>query len=151
MNYIPGDFWRIDDRCGGKFRASQTFRTWDGLYVCRDCFEIRHPQDFVRGRLDNQTVPNARPEPINTIIGPLQTTVSAAALAGSTTISVASSVRFLSPDKIGIFLDTGNVEPHTILSIPSQTSIQITAPLGGSISVGNMVIDYSAVSRADIG
>lgn len=71
MTYIPGDFWRICDRCGFKKRASQTFRTWDGLYVCAEDFETRHPQDFVRGRKDIQNVPNPRPEAADIYVGPL--------------------------------------------------------------------------------
>lgn len=149
--YIPGDFWRICDRCGFKKRASQTFQTWDGLYVCAEDFETRHPQDFVRGRLDNQSVPNARPAPTVNVIGPLTTAISAAAAAGSQTFSVDSSVRFLAADNIGVMLDGGNMERHIILSIPTATSIQVTTPLGGAVSVGNVVIDYSAVSTADIG
>lgn len=151
MPYISGDFWRICDHCGNKKRASQTFRTWDGLYVCSEDFETRHPQDFVRGRKDNQNVPNARPEPLDNVGGPLLTNVSVAAAVGATTFSVSSSVRFLAADRIGVFLDSGNVEPHIIQSIPSSTSIHITAPLGGNVSVGNVVIDYSAVASVDIG
>lgn len=149
--YVAGDYWRICDRCGFKYRASQTFRTWDGLYVCSADFETRHPQDFVRGRKDNQIVPGARPEPLDTVIGPLLSNVSVAAVAGATTFSVETSVRFLAADHIGIMLDNGNVEAHIILSIASATSIQITTPLGGPVSVGNVVIDYSAVSEPDIG
>lgn len=69
--YIPGDFWRVCDRCGFYYRSSQTSRTWDGLYVCHADFETRHPQDFVRGRKDNQNVPNSRPESSPVFIGPL--------------------------------------------------------------------------------
>jgi len=61
--YRPGDFWRMCSRCGFRFRASQTYLTWDGLYVCIDDFETRHPQDFVRGRADQIRAPNPRPEP----------------------------------------------------------------------------------------
>lgn len=63
MPYIPGDFWRVCDRCGLRYRQSQTKKTWDGLWVCDDCFEPRHPQDFVTGREDRQAVPEPRPEP----------------------------------------------------------------------------------------
>lgn len=149
--YISGDFWRICDRCGFKKRASQTFRTWDGLYVCAEDFETRHPQDFVRGRKDNQSVPSPRPEALETVIGPLQTNISIAATAGATTFSVDSSVRFLAADHIGVMLDSGNMERHIILSIPSATSIQITTPLSGPAGIDNIVINYSAVSEPDIG
>lgn len=62
MTYVPGDFWRICQVCGFKYRSSETSRRWDGLFVCREDFEPRHPQDFVRGRVDRQNVPNPRPE-----------------------------------------------------------------------------------------
>lgn len=68
--YRPGDFYRFCDRCGFRYLASETFRTWDGLYVCEADFETRHPQDFVRGRRDRQNVPNPRPEPADVYIGP---------------------------------------------------------------------------------
>lgn len=149
--YIPGDFYRMCSRCGGKKRASQTFKTWDGLYVCAEDFETRHPQDFVRGRKDNQNVPDARPESIETIGGPLTTTISVAAVPGDTTINVASSVRFLAADHIGVIMDSGNVEARIILSIPSATSIQLTTALRGTAAIGNIVIDYSAVAAVNIG
>lgn len=151
LGYVRGEFYRICDRCGGKFHASMTFRTWDGLYVCREDWETRHPQDFVRGRLDNQNVPNPRPESLDNIIGPLTTSISTNAAAGATTINVASSTRFLNNDRIGVMLDSGNMEQHNILSVPTSTSIHMTAGLSGAASIGNIVIDYSAVSIADIG
>lgn len=55
------DFNRICDQCGFKKKASDTTKQWDGLIVCRDCADPRHPQDFVRGRRDRQTVPDPRP------------------------------------------------------------------------------------------
>jgi hypothetical protein len=149
--YSPGDFWRICDRCGFQKRASQTFKTWDGLYVCEADFEPRHPQDFVRGRVDRQNVPDPRPEPLDNIIGPLQTAISAAATASATTVSVASSVRFGGGDHLGIMLDDGSVKTAIVQSVPSAISLELTAPLGGSVSIGNLVTNYSAVSVADIG
>lgn len=149
--YIPGDFWRICDRCGFSFRASQTFKTWDNLYVCAEDFETRHPQDFVRGRKDRQNVPNPRPEPIDALIGPLTTNISAAGISSDTTIHVDSSVRFLGLDTIGVIMDDGNTKRFTIGSIPSATSIALTSPLRGAVSIGNVVINYSAVSTPDIG
>ncbi len=59
-----GDFNRICDQCGRKRKASDTRKQWDGLIVCADgdCFDARHPLDFVRGRRDKQTVPDPRPD-----------------------------------------------------------------------------------------
>ena len=63
MTYIPGDFWRICDRCGKRFRQSETRKTWDGLWVCKKDFETRQPQDFVKGKADKQAVREPRPQP----------------------------------------------------------------------------------------
>jgi hypothetical protein len=64
MPYVEGDFWRICDRCGNKYRQSVTKKTWDNLIVCERCFETRHPQDFVKGKKDSQSVPNPRVRPV---------------------------------------------------------------------------------------
>lgn len=60
--FKKGEWNAICDRCGGKFKSSQLRKTWDGFYVCRDDYEPRHPQDFLRGVKDNQSVPWTRPE-----------------------------------------------------------------------------------------
>jgi hypothetical protein len=62
------DFNRICDRCGAKRKASDTAKQRDGYIVCADgCFDVHdsisHPQNYVRGIADKQSVPNPRPEP----------------------------------------------------------------------------------------
>lgn len=64
----PGSFNRICDRCGAKRKADDTAKQADGYIVCTDgCFDkhdsVSHPQNFVRGIADKQSVPNPRPEP----------------------------------------------------------------------------------------
>ena len=63
--YIPGNYWMICDRCGFKTRRSDMRKTWDNLWVCKDDWEPRHPQDFVKAKYDRQRVPVARTEPEN--------------------------------------------------------------------------------------
>ena len=101
MSYT-GDFWRVCDVCGFQYRSSQTRKRWDGLWTCLPDFEERHPQDFVRGRRDNENVPEPRPEPITMLVGPLTTTLSASAIAGATTLNVALSTRMEAGDHIGV-------------------------------------------------
>lgn len=60
--YAEGDYNGICDRCGFKYKFSKLKKTWDGLYCCYKCWEIRHPQDFVKGVLDDQSVPVSRPQ-----------------------------------------------------------------------------------------
>lgn len=53
----------ICDRCGFKYTSNELKSEWTGLKVCSQCFETRHPQDFVRGKPENQSVPWVRPRP----------------------------------------------------------------------------------------
>lgn len=72
MSYRPrfdsGDWIAICDVCGRKFKALTLTKRWDGLMVCKADFEIRQPQDFVRGVADVQAPPWARPEAQNTYV-----------------------------------------------------------------------------------
>jgi len=58
-----GDWDAVCDVCGFKYKASELKLRWDGLYVCQPDWEIRQPQDFVRGIPDQQTPPWTRPLP----------------------------------------------------------------------------------------
>jgi hypothetical protein len=60
--YAHGENNVICDRCGSKFKASQLRKEWDNLMVCSICWEPRHPQDFVKGKADQQVPPYSRPE-----------------------------------------------------------------------------------------
>lgn len=70
MPYVPGDWYVICDRTGFKRLASKCRRTWDGLYVRNESWEARHPQDFVRAKKDDQTVPIARPRQTDIFVNP---------------------------------------------------------------------------------
>lgn len=58
-----GVYQAICDVCGFKFRADQLTKRWDGLMVCHEDFEVRHPQDFIKIRPDQTRLPWTRPEP----------------------------------------------------------------------------------------
>ncbi len=62
--------WGICDVCGFKHPLKNLRKRWDGLKVCREDFETRHPQDFVRGVPDNQSLSDPRPRPADVFIGP---------------------------------------------------------------------------------
>jgi len=63
-NYLKRGSWNvICDRCGGKFKADKVQLEWDNLYVCKMCYEIRQPQDFIRGYVDRQIPPFVRSMP----------------------------------------------------------------------------------------
>jgi len=63
-NYLDlGNYNAVCDSCGRKFKASTMQKRWDGLFVCKEDFEHRHPQLSLKVRGDKQTVPIPRPEP----------------------------------------------------------------------------------------
>lgn len=62
-NYLKrGSHNAICDRCGFKYKAEQIKKEWNGLRVCKECWEPRHPQEFVRGRKDDSSVDWTRSE-----------------------------------------------------------------------------------------
>lgn len=66
--YDKGDWIALCDVCGRKYKASVLKKRWDGLMCCDDDWEIRQPQDFVRGVADTQIAPWLRDEPSNSFI-----------------------------------------------------------------------------------
>ena len=61
-HYRRGSYNVWCQRCGKKRKAEELQMEWDGLRVCRECFELRHPQDMVRGVVDLMGVPWSSPE-----------------------------------------------------------------------------------------
>ena len=59
--YNPGNWLLICDVCGKKIKASESKHRWDGLIVCHEDWEVRHPMDFLKARSDKITVPFVRP------------------------------------------------------------------------------------------
>lgn len=60
--YKKGEWNAICDRCGFEYKSDQIVKEWNGLRVCKSCYESRHPQDYVRGVKDDQSVPWTRSE-----------------------------------------------------------------------------------------
>lgn len=57
-----GDWNAKCDSCGRKFKASMLTPRWDGLIVCKDDWETRHPSDFLKVQMERISVPFVRPE-----------------------------------------------------------------------------------------
>jgi hypothetical protein len=63
-NHFDSGSWNVTcDRCGAKVKASEVNQEWTGFIVCKPCYEVRHPQDFVRAKQDKISVPFQRPIP----------------------------------------------------------------------------------------
>jgi len=144
--YRVGDYWLICDRTGRKILASESRRQWDGLVVHKDVWEARHPQEFVRGLRDLQTVPISRPKGPLVFIGPLTTTIAAAAAAGDLTIEVAATARMEAGDSLRIMLDNNDVCIRIVQSVTDASHLLLTQGLPFSTSAGMAVIDVTAMS-----
>ena len=59
--YTPGQWKMISDRSGQTFLSGDIKKEWTGLLVAKHEWEPRHPQEFVRGVVDDYSVRNARP------------------------------------------------------------------------------------------
>jgi len=68
QGYVSGDFKRRCDRSGRICLASDMRKEWTGMWVHKDLWEERHPQDFVRGRADDQVVSEARPDEVHSTL-----------------------------------------------------------------------------------
>ena len=109
---------------------------WTGLWVCkRGCYETRHPQDFVTGVEDDQSVNVSRPDVANTMGS---TTLNGAVSAGALTATVTTATGLAEDDPIGITLDSGIVH-WTFIDEISGSDITLGDGLPGAAASGNTV------------
>jgi hypothetical protein len=59
----------VCDRCGFEFKSFQLQKEWNGLMTCKECWEPRHPQDFVRVPAEEIALPWTRPEQTDVFVG----------------------------------------------------------------------------------
>ncbi len=149
--YIPGSFWRIDDRTGFKVRSFNTRQEWTGLIVDRARWEPRQPQDFVKGVVDNQNVPLPRPRSVDAYDGPLHTFLTVAANISDTLLNVNSSERMYPGDNVELVLDNGAVLQTFILQVPNQSQVRINDALPWTAAANNDFTNLSAVSPPNQG
>lgn len=141
-HYVPGDFYRIDDRSGFKVRSYRTRKEWTGLIIKDTMWEPRHPQDFVRGVRDDQSVPDPRPRQADQFLY-VNTTLASAANAGATSLSLVSTTGMSSGDVVWVVCDDGTRLITTLSGSPSGNNVTISNPLPFQASAGNAVTDIS--------
>lgn len=61
--FKSGEWNALCDVCGFKFKAKDLKDRWDGLKVCNQDWEPRHPQELIRPMPDQIKLPWTRPEP----------------------------------------------------------------------------------------
>ncbi|MGH7745394.1 MAG: hypothetical protein ACREQ5_11470, partial [Candidatus Dormibacteria bacterium] len=65
-----GQYNAICDVCGFMRKSGEIKLRWDGLMVCKEDWEPRQPQDFVRGVPEKQDLPWTRPPNTTLFIDP---------------------------------------------------------------------------------
>jgi hypothetical protein len=147
--FRPGDYYQLDDLSGFKIRASRSRKIpggqTGGLIVAPERWEPQHPQDFVRGVVDDQTVPQARPRQKNQFVI-TATYVTAFTPRGGNTITVDSVEGFSVGDRVTVMLDSGeNYFPVVIRIVGNQMLLtdRLPASVGGPYAdpIENVVID----------
>ena len=86
--YDKGDWIALCDVCGRKYKASNLKKRWDGLMCCDHDWEIRQPQDFVRGIADTQIAPWLRSEPSNSFVAVTQAVLGLFSSVSNATLSL---------------------------------------------------------------
>ena len=136
-DYVKHGSWNvICDKCGFKRKSSECQMQWDNLFVCLECFDVRHPQDAVRGVPENQAVPISRPDVVATMG---TTTVKVAASKNATTIDITSISGIADRDGIGIILDNGDAHWTFSDGTPSGTTVTLGSYLPYTAASGNTV------------
>ena len=130
-----GDPNAICDVCGFKYKLSQLKKRWDNLMVCPEDFEVRQPQDYVRGVRDQRSIPDARPEAPDVFVTGFVTTP-----VGATVITVgASPFTFTNPTSLPLSIEVndGSVSSITVNSIQQSTTsnVIVVLPRGQSMTV----------------
>ena len=133
-----GDWNIICEKCGMKRKASECSLNWQNQLVCGPCWESRHPQEYVKGIPDNQSVPIARPDVV-AIQG--ETTVKTSASRNATSIELTSITGLVDKDPINIILNDGSA--YWVYCEGTPSSDTVTFPAGAYLpfaaSAGNTV------------
>ncbi len=63
MTYFKkGSSNALCDSCGFEFKREELRKRWDGMYVCAQDWETRHPLDFLRAKGEKAPLPWTRPD-----------------------------------------------------------------------------------------
>lgn len=70
-NYFKSGEWNVFCMvCNRKIKSGQMLKRWDGLLVCPEDYDNRHPQDFLRARQERISVPFTSDTSFNQFDGP---------------------------------------------------------------------------------
>lgn len=69
MTYFKSGTWNIICAvCGRQYKSDEILKRWDGVFVCKDDFEVRHVADFIRPTIERSSVPFQNPDSDDTFV-----------------------------------------------------------------------------------
>lgn len=130
-----GDYNAICDVCGAKYKASQLLTRWDGMKVCKQDYEGKHPLLSIHPIQEQSTPPWTRPNTgyatdavteltSNTVLT-TQTIVPIDASAGNVTITLPAASYYTIPYASGI----------TFQRVDSSTTYTVTIQRAGTDTI----------------
>ncbi len=150
LKFKMGSFYRVDDFTGFPTRAENTREVWNGAIVDRKRWESRQPQDLVKGRPDNQTVPKPRPLAPNQFVGPFNVPLNGNVGIGAMFIPLQSVAGISANDPVGIMMDNGELFFTTVFGAPISTGVTIAEPMPNTAASGNLFNDYKPEPHLDV-
>ncbi len=66
--FDSGNNWVVCDICGFDIKSSDIKKTWNNLLVCKEDYENRNEQDFVRARKDKIAATIVRSQGTDTFV-----------------------------------------------------------------------------------
>ena len=147
MKFATGQYaLALCDRCGQQYDYIELRQEWNGLRVCPDCFEEKHPQlDPHPVAFEPEALRDPRPdrkEPVEILVGqnifPLFTTTSIQGITSVGTASVSNEGISVSPTGIAATASVGSVVISSIAI--TTTGIAATASVGSVTATGSSAL-----------
>lgn len=127
--------------CNRKIKSGEALKRWDGLIVCHEDFENRHPMDFLRTRQERITVPFSSPTSFDLFDGPNYPPYPFCTAPGSSGVAMYAVAGCARPG-----LGFPNGLPNTAPEIPDEvTALPLALMTGGDLILmnGNNLVTVS--------
>ena len=141
-NYFKAGEWNIRCMvCDRKIKSGSIMKRWDGLLVCPEDYENRHPMDFLRTRQERINVPFTYPSSFDLSDAPTYPVYPYCTQEGSSGLPSWGVAGCMRPN-----LGFPNGLPVTPVEIPDEpTSVNLTLMTGGDVLLmtGGMLLTKS--------
>lgn len=143
--YFKKGSWNAEcESCGFVFKSHELKKRWDGVMVCKDDWEPRHPLDFQRGKAEVTAIPwSSTTDSEGTIT---------AVASGNISASLTNTVHLYDPaSDISITLPAANDSTFKGISvtyiISNKDTVYTVTMTSASTIVGNEIIAAGTTAR----